>query len=120
MEQVGLTAKGQKEALDLLENFREEFTKIAKESLSSLYTDVAQHIESDAWQNYRNELQWELGNEALTEIVNNNEYHWAKKVRARILEEHREALIGALNQDLVKEVASLKEEIKNIHVNRIY
>jgi hypothetical protein len=102
-----LSEMGQLEAQELIENFKSKLRKVATEVISELYVDIASHIETDAWGNYRNQLWREL-----SDWKNLHKHHNYKKVRDAIFQEHREELVKDLNQDLLSEIESLKKELE--------
>lgn len=119
--------------MDLEKVRQEEFTKFmenaradllatiadkAKEVLSTVYTDYVPYIESDAWLNYREELKNELAGKAYKEVTT-SESLWAKDVRTKILQESQSELISKLNQDLLRQIDELKQELKRSY-NRGY
>lgn len=110
-----LSKEAQKEAQDLMEQFKTEMLKVCDATLEKLYCDVSCYIESDHWLNYRNELLDGLCN------YNNRKIHGQYdfgKIRKKIYEEYREQLIPDLNQDLLEEIESLKQQIKWMEESR--
>ena len=51
-----LTEEGEKQAQLIMDSFKPRIKALVDEMMSDLYCDVAYHIESDSWTNYRNEL----------------------------------------------------------------
>lgn len=103
-----LNEDGQKQAQEIIDRFKTEMTKIAKEAIGELYVDIGCYIESDSWTNYRNSLMAGLKN------YNNrkeNRYPF-DEIRAQIYKEFREDIIKDLNQDLVVEIENLKKLIE--------
>ena len=76
-----LTEAGKKEAVELIESFKTALKKVAEETISNLYCDVIQYIESDSWNNFRNELMSGLKNYANRRIQ--GEYDF-KAIRQQI------------------------------------
>lgn len=113
-----LTEAGQKEAQAAMDKFKAEMLKVSgaclEEAASDFYTNILPHVESDSWTNYRNELV-----AGLSDYQNKHhaEYDFAK-IRRAMFEEYREEIINDLNQDLVKEIDSLKKHIKFLQENR--
>lgn len=103
-----LPKAGQLEAQALVNRFKDELVKIAENAIGDLYCNIVPYIESDSWTNYRNELMDGFQNYNNSKIQ--GEYDF-KKIRQTILEEHREAIISDLNQDMVEEIAKLKEQV---------
>lgn len=101
---IELPEKAKEEMMDLLASFKEAALKELNKSLSDLYTDIGLHLETDSWINYRQQLQTAMENSGDWM----KESHFGRKVRASIFNEHRDELIGLLNQDLLKELEDLK------------
>ena len=106
-----LSEEGGAEAQALVDKFKEHLKKAAEEVLGDLYCDVAVHIESDSWTNYRNHLMAGLRNYSNRKIQ--GEYDFAA-IRRAIFEEYRDEIIPELNQDLLEENKALKEEIEEL------
>jgi len=100
-----LCENGKKEAEMLFAGFKEKFRKIADEVLGELYADVATHIESDSWGNYRSQIMNGMKNYENRMLQGEFDF---EEIRRKIYEEHREEIIKDLNQDLVKENEKLK------------
>jgi hypothetical protein len=104
---------GAEEAQDLVDRFRREITSAIKSAaddvMGSLYANIVPHIQSDSWTNFRNDMV-----DGLQDYRNRKlqgEYDF-KKIRQTMFREHRAEIIDDLNQDMVKEIEELKEEIK--------
>ena len=104
-----LSEAGAEEAQALIDDFKVQITKAAEEAVSKLYTDVAPHIESDSWTNYRNELMEGFKNYDNRKIQGEFDF---KAIRKQIYIDFREDIIADLNQDLVEEIESLKNTIE--------
>jgi len=103
-----LDDEGQTHAQELVDKFKEKMKKAADEVLGELYCDVAVHIESDSWSNFRNELMDGFRNYRNRHIQ--NKYDFAE-IRKQIFKEFREEIIQDLNQDYLAEIESLKKEL---------
>ena len=108
-----LSEIGIKEFDEIIGLAKARIKSAAEDALSEIYTDLPKHIETDAWANYRNDMQQELAyaNGCLTE----DGAYWARNVRAKIFEEHRDKLVELLNKDLVAKVKELEERLFQIH-----
>lgn len=106
-----LSEAGKEEAQALVDGFRDALTKSATEAIGKLYTDVVTHIESDSWTNYRTDLMNGFRNYGNRMVQGEHDF---KTIRQAIYEEFREEIIKDLDQDLVKEVADLKETVEII------
>lgn len=106
-----LKEPAQIEAQALVDKFKAQLKKSAEEVISALYCDVAVHIESDSWTNFRNEIMAGFKNYDNRKIQ--GEYEFAE-IRAEIFKEFRDDIIADLNQDLVKEVGELKDQLRQL------
>ena len=104
-----LPEDGEKEAVKLIGKFKESLKKAADEAIGDLYCEIIPHIESDSWTNYRNFLMAGLQNYANKDIQGTHDF---KKIRQSIFNEFREDIVVDLNQDMVEEIESLKEQLK--------
>jgi len=104
-----IAEQGKEEAQELMNEFKEKMLKLSEGILNDLYIDVTSYVESDHWQNYRNKIMYGLCD--YTEQRKHSFYDF-KELRAAILAEHRESLIADINQDLINENKSLKEQIE--------
>jgi len=99
---------GKEEAQALIDGFKAKLMQAAQEVISVLYTDVAIHIESDSWQNYRNAMMDGFKNYNNRHVQGEFDF---KKIRRAIYEEFRDEIIEDLNQDMVEEIESLKKQV---------
>ena len=112
---------GADEAQKLFDGFREQMTKISKEVLSNLYTDVAAYIESDSWTNFRNNLLDGICDYRNSKIQAIYDF---KKIREKIYREYRDDIIKDISDDIVAENEKLKAENNDLkkqihdHYNR--
>ena len=110
-----LPEEAQKEAVQLLGQFKDEMRKIADQVISDFYSDIMPYIESDTWTNFRNELLVgfkDYGNRKVQA-----EYDF-KSIRQAIYRLHRDEIIADLNQDLVEEVKALKHQVAQLQSAR--
>jgi len=112
-----LPEEGEKEAIQLIESFKIQLAKAAEEVIGKLYTDVIPYIQSDSWQNFRNQLLDGLKNYENRKI--RAEYDFAE-IRKSLYRDYKDEFIKDLNSDLVKEIESLKEENKRLLERRIW
>ena len=110
-----LSEEGAKEAQALMDKFKQNMLKVCEETLSDLYTDVVCYISSDHWCNYRNQLMDGFRNYDNRKVQGEHDF---AKIRESIYKEYREELIPDLNQDLLKEIESLKLTIKYMEESR--
>lgn len=106
-----LPEEGEKEAQALIDRFKERLKVVADEIIGELYCDVAVHIESDSWTNYRNELMDGFRNYDNRKVQGEHDF---KEIRQAILKNHREDIIADLNQDMLKEIGDLKSVIRSL------
>lgn len=106
-----------------LKKFMEHNTKVIGDKISEmlesfwvdLYQNHAVHIDTDAWTNYREYLKMELKGGFYKSVTEDKDGHWAKGCRDMIFFEHKDELVKCLNEDLVKEIAALKESINHLY-----
>lgn len=109
-----LNEKGCQEAQAIIDKFKENLSKVAKEAILELYVDIGCYIESDSWLNYRNSLM-----DGLKNYNNRKENRYPfDEIRKKIYEEFREDIIKDLNQDLLEEIKQLKNTIEYYHTYR--
>jgi len=104
-----LSEEGEKESQIIIDAFKEKLKAAAEDAIGELYCDVVPHIESDSWTNYRNDLMDGFSNYGNRLIQGEHDF---AKIRASILKNHHEEIISDLNQDMLKEIERLKEEIE--------
>lgn len=97
------------DAQKIIDQFKAQMVKVAEDAIGNLYTDVSMYVESDHWQNYRNQILDGMCNYGNRKVQGEHDF---ARIRQAILKEHREEIIADLNQDMVKEIATLKEHIK--------
>jgi hypothetical protein len=85
--------------------------KAAEEVLGQLYVDVACHIESDSWTNYRNALM--DGFRDYKNRLVSHEFDF-KQIRQQIYKEYRKEIIDDLNQDLIADNQRLEKLLKDL------
>jgi hypothetical protein len=104
----------QEQAEELTKNFLDKFKKEAYKVLDELTNEfvfaVVDHIEGDAWNNFRVELMEGLCN--YNNRIKQGRYDY-DKIRKAIYDKYKDEIIKDLNQDLVAENEELKERIKN-------
>lgn len=114
-----LTEAGKQEAQRLIERFKKTAEEILKPMIDNfitdVYCDVAIHIESDSWINFRNTIMDGYKNYSNKSIQ--AEYDF-KEIRKQIYKDYKDEIDKDLNQDslekitiLEKEISYLKEEI---------
>jgi hypothetical protein len=113
-----LTEDGKKEAQMLMDHFsrilKTTVEKMIQECQSEFYTDILNEVESDHWQNYRTKII-----NALCDYRNKkHSVHDFDRIRESIYRNHKDLIIPDLNQDLLKEIESLKQQLKIAYENR--
>jgi len=106
-----LSEEGEKEAQQLIDNFKIRLSKAAEDIISSLYVDIVPHIETDSWCNFRNQILEGFKNYGNRKIQNKWDF---KQIRKEIYNEYREDIIPELNQDILEENKNLKEQIEHL------
>lgn len=109
-----LPEEGKQEAQALVNDFKKAITKAAQEVISNMYCDVAMHIESDSWGNYRNVIM-----DGFKDYHNKVKAPYDfKEIRTQIYKENRDEIIADLNQDLLEEIERLKKHIEYLEQYR--
>ena len=103
-----LRAEGEKEAVELINSFIDKLKKEANAAIDEMYIKTLPHIESDSWCNFRNDMM--DGFKGYKNKIH-AEYDF-KAIRQKIYKDNKDEIIKDLNQDLVKEIADLKESIR--------
>lgn len=111
-----LTEQGKEEAQKIMDSFKPRLVELMNEVMGDLYTDVSYYVDSDHWTNYRNALM--DGFKGYTHGKADHEYDY-KALRQAIYANHKDEIVKDLNQDLVKEIESLNNQIKQLQqINR--
>lgn len=105
-----LTDQGKEEAAKVLKGLEESFYKAAENAISKLYCDYLPHIETDAWQNYRNAVERQLGSEIQKHLTSTAT--WAVNMRKIIYEQHRDELEKGIIADLERRIEELENDVK--------
>ena len=106
-----LTEIGKQQAQDLMIKFEVELKKSAIKIITDFstdfYCDVLNEIESDHWANYRRKIV-----NALCDYRNKDKSkNDFDRIRLSIFHNHKEEIIKDLNQDMVKQIADLKNQL---------
>lgn len=108
-----LTEEGEAEAQEVLNSFKGKakviMGSLLDELLGELYCDVATHIGSDSWTNYRNAMMEGFKGYGKGAVKHTHDF---KELRQSIYKNNKEEIVKDLNQDLVKEVEELKNHIE--------
>lgn len=109
-----LSEQGQKEAVDLIEKFKVKLHSAADEVLGKLYCDVATHIETDSWMNYREQLRIECQRQYFSDSdhLMKSEELWAINIRKAFYAQFKDELLDARVRDLQAEVKKLEEWLR--------
>lgn len=106
-----LTAQGEEEAQRIMDSFKPKIKKVIEEVMSDLYTDVSYYVQSDHWENYRNDLM--NGLKSYGTGKKDDEFLW-KQVRQAIYFNHKDEITKDLNQDLLEENKQLLDKITQL------
>jgi len=106
-----LSKEAANEAQELINNFKKQLIVAADEAIGNLYCDILPYIESDSWTNFRNDLMDGFKNYNNKKIQSASDF---KEIRQAILVNHREDIINDLNQDMLKEIADLKQQVEDL------
>jgi hypothetical protein len=102
-----LSEDGAKEAQALIDRFKVALTKAAEEAIGNLYCDIAIHIGSDSWTNYRNAMMDGYRNYSNRLVQGEHDF---AEIRQAIYKEFREEINADLDQDNLKRIAELERE----------
>ena len=113
-----LTDEGKQQAQDLMIKFektlKESATKIISDFSTDFYCEVLHEIESDHWTNYRTKIV-----SAICDYSNKKSMSYDfDRIRKAIYKHHKEEIVKDLNQDLLKEISDLKEQLKRSYESR--
>lgn len=116
-----LTEEGEQEAVKLLERFKKQMKEVIDEvgnkCISDFYANILPYIESDSWENYRNNIC-----DAVEDYHNFKETdkYQAQRIRRELLKNNKKELIADLDKDLLEEIESLKSQLEYVLQNRHY
>jgi len=110
-----LSEAAAEEAQQLMDGFKVKLKSLCEEVLGDLYAGISMYIESDHWQNYRNEIMDGMCDYGNRKVQGAHDF---KRIRQAILKEHRADIIEDLNQDMVQEIAALKKQIEYMEESR--
>lgn len=104
-----LSEEAQKEAVELVEDFKQKLEGVAKDAIRKLYTDIVPYIESDSWANFRNQLLAGFRNWGNKKIQGEYDFN---EIRKGIFTQFRDDIMKEMPEELVAENESLKKEIE--------
>jgi hypothetical protein len=104
-----LSEEGLKQFELLIERFKTTLAAAADDAIGRAYLGLADYIESDSWIAIQNSIL-----DGLKGYPTNYAKYDFQTIRAKMLEEHREAIIKDLNQDHLDEIERLKKTIKDL------
>jgi len=104
-----LPEEAQKEAVELIEDFKKKLEGVAKEVISNLYTDIVPYIESDSWSNFRNELMSGFRNWNNKKIQGQYDFN---EIRKTMFDQFRDEIMKEMPEELVAENKRLETENK--------
>lgn len=108
---LDLTDEGRAQAQGVLDSLQAAMqtavTNAASDALGALYADYPKWIDTDAWGNFRQALF-----EGLSDYSENRDLYDFRAVRAKLLEEHREDIIADLDQDHLRRIEELEQQLE--------
>lgn len=118
-----LSKEGQERTQEIIDRFKHELTELTNRTFSDFTRNLgAEIVDDDAWVDIRQKTLDALCGYSEAERRNKQggTYlgQWWVKIRAKILEENREAIINDIILDKEKEIESLKKTIENIQKYR--
>lgn len=107
-----LSEEAENRAVEAMKRFHADLKKVADRAMDEIYLDIASHVKSDSWTNFRNSI-WEfvLGYKTLGK-------HEARRLRDRIFEENREQILKEIGEDLHAQIVCLKERLDEAYDRR--
>lgn len=109
-----LSEAGALEAEQVIEHAKRALQRVCEEALSKIYVDIPTYIESDSWQNFRNEMMDGFKDYGWAKLRNAYDF---KQIRSKIYADFREEIIKDLDQDNLAKIADLEKEI--IHLREL-
>lgn len=106
-----LSEQGKKEAEIVIERFKKRMKDIAEETLGEVYVDIADHIESDSWVNFRNSLLDGFKGYGNRNIQGRYDF---KLIREQIYFQFRDELIKDLDQDNLERIKNLESDVARL------
>ena len=111
-----LTPEGQENTQKIIDKFSKQLQDLMNDTVSSFTCNLAAEIvNDDAWIDVRQKTLEALCGYSESERVNKagDKYlgQWWKQIRAKILEENREAIVSDIIADKELEIKNLQEEI---------
>lgn len=91
-------------------NLNEFATDLIRNTTRDFYCNISPFIESDHWTNYRSQILSKLMDYGNEEVGKDER----DKIRRAIYRNHKEEIVKDLNQDLLKEIQDLKNELSRI------
>jgi hypothetical protein len=111
MEEIKLPELAKIEAQFFLDQFKKKLLGICEDVIGDLYVNIMPYIESDSWNNFRNQVVSELQGYGKSKLVSRYEI---ELIRRSLLDNYRDEIIKDLNQDMLEEIKSLKKEIERL------
>ena len=106
-----LNEPGEQDATERINRFVEQLKSAAQEAIDNFYCEDLPHIESDSWQNFRNQIVAGFQNYGNSKVQ--AEYDFAK-IRKAIYKEFKDDIIKDLNQDNLKRISELEQQVKQL------
>lgn len=116
-----LSKEGQETTKIIVEKFRKEIENIANETLVSFAKTMSEEIvDDDAWIDFRRTVINALCGYTDREkkMAGTYDGQWWTKIRAKILEENREAIITDILLDKESEIKRLQEQVWHLQNQR--
>jgi F0F1-type ATP synthase membrane subunit b/b' len=101
-----LSQAAEDEAEKVIEAFKQQMKKAGDEAIETLWCNLIHHIESDSWSNFRTSII-----NGLSDYNNLNSEQDKSAIRKAVLKNHRDEIISDLNQDNLKQIEDLKQQI---------
>lgn len=106
-----LSEIGKQETEAIFIKYKKRLKDVMEECLGELYVDIADHIESDSWINFRNTLMNGFRDYSNRKVQ--GEYNF-KEIRTEIYNQFREEIIKDLDKDNLQKIEELQEDNKRL------
>lgn len=111
-----LTEEGKLIAQEIMTSFENKLkaraVELMQEMATDFYCNALQHIESDSWVNFRTQIVNAICDYSNREKTGSYDFD---RIRKSIYSIHKEEIVKDLNQDLLKEIETLKGQLKEAY-----
>jgi hypothetical protein len=109
-----LNEQGIAEVEKVISGIKEQIVKQVKDAIGDIYVDIHDHISTDTWMNYRQQIRLAMKGDIVKDTLTNE---YAKDIREQIFKEHKDELIGMINKDMQRKIQDLERHIETMGRN---